>query len=543
MVSADKQIWHCFGCGKGGDVFGFVKDIEGLEFADALRLLAKRAGVTLERQDTQADSQRTRILEVLRQAARWYHQALLSAKSGDVARAYVAERRMSDPTRDEWEIGFAPDAWEGLLTYLRSRGFRDQEITAAGLAIANDRGGFYDRFRNRLMFPIRDVHGSTIGFTGRKLASDDIGGKYINTPETLVYHKSDVLYGLSRAKQEIRNEKLAVVVEGNMDCISSHQAGIKNVVAASGTALTPEQVRLLKRYASTIALAFDPDAAGQHAALRGLEVAWREDIVIKVIPLPEGEDPDALVLRDQNEWKERIAQAEDVMDWLFSSASAQHDVSTAQGKKEATKMLVPWIQRIPDLVVQTHYIQKLALLVHVDDSLITGLISKKQASRSGPSATPAEPAPKAKPARSGLDKTALRLFALILADNDPHAIADFNVVLIPDEAVRTLYKSIDFFYDDDVSKQVDAWIASLADHVAPLGREAVLIADELSSSLTREDRERERKTLISRLEQASEKEKRVTLRLKIREAEAAGDTDTAERLSAEVNNLSRTTSS
>jgi len=532
MVSADKQIWHCFGCGKGGDVFGFIKEIEGIEFPDALRLLAKRAGVTLERQNPEADSRRTRVLEILRTAALWYHKALLSAKSGDYARSYVASRNISAATRDEWQLGFAPDAWEGLLTYLRSRGFREDEISETGLSIPSDRGGYYDRFRNRLMFPIRDVHGSIIGFTGRKLAEDEAGGKYINTPETSVYHKSEVLFGLSRAKQQIRTEKLAVVVEGNMDCISSHQAGIAHVVAASGTALTPEQIRLLKRYTQTVALAFDPDAAGQQAALRGLEVAWQEDMVIKVIPLPPGEDPDDLIKRDSALWRERIAKAQDVMEWLFASTEKQHDVTSAIGKKAATKMLVPWIQRMPDLVVQTHYIQKLALLVHVDDSVIRDVVGRKaQPARPVRPTSPKEtPVASVEAPRGVLDKIAMRLFGLVLAEETKVPLHDFDPTLLPNEPLKTLYKSLDFFYDDDASKSTDAWIETLPQDVRGLGREVLLIADELASTQSHEERQKEQDTLQYRLAQAFYKETLASLRLRIREAEASGDVDVVDAL-------------
>ena len=337
LVSSEKQIWHCFGCSKGGDIFGFIREVEGVEFTDALRILAKRAGVKLEDMDPKKESKRTRILDILNLACLWYHKALLSAKSADKTREYVIERKISDKTRDNWQLGFAPDTWEAVSTYLKSRGYNDKEIEIAGLSSKNDRGSFYDRFRNRLMFPIKDVHGSVVGFTARKMNNDDVGGKYINSPETEVYHKSNILYGLSDAKKSIRENDLAIIVEGNMDCISSHQAGVENVVASSGTAFSEYQVRLLKRFTKNIALAFDPDNAGQEALARGMEMAWQEEMIIKVIQLPENKDPDDLIKQDLNQWRELIKNACPFIDWVIARATQVNDLSSANGKKQQEK--------------------------------------------------------------------------------------------------------------------------------------------------------------------------------------------------------------
>ncbi len=526
-VSDDKQMWHCFGCSKGGDIFGFLQEIEGIDFAESLRTLAKRAGVKLERQDPKEESERSRLLDILRLASAWYHQALKVAKSGEHARTYVAGRGITDETRDSWQLGFAPDAWDELLKYLTSRGYREQEIARAGLAAPNNRGGHYDRFRNRLLFPLSDVHGNVIGFAGRKLKEEDIGGKYINTPETAVYHKSSMLYGLSRAKQAIRTEGRAVVVEGNMDCLSSHQTGIANVVASSGTALTPEQVRLLKRYTKEVALAFDPDSAGQDALVRGLEVAWREDMVIKVITLPKGEDPDALIRRSPAEWRERIAKAADFMDWLFDAYERRHDLATASGKKEFAKHLLNWIRRIPDAIVQTHYLQRLSRSVRVDEQILRGLVVKRQSEprRSRPG-TPSSGVVLASPERSVLERSSIRLVALAFASGTAgEALKDFSVEWLPTARLVNLYKTLEFFYDTDVQKSRESWLASLPMELAPLGREAALLADELSQGADAEAMGRDMANITRRLRTHYLKEKLAVLREKIQSAESRGALD------------------
>lgn len=528
MVNPGRGIWHCFGCGKGGDVFAFVQEAEGIEFPDALRMLASRAGVKLERADPQKESKRSRTLDILRHAARWYHGALLRSKSGEIARQYLATRAITDETRDAWMLGFAPDAWEGVSTYLKSRGFRDQEIAEAGLSSMNDRGNQYDRFRNRLMFPIADVHGSVIGFTARKFAEDDQGAKYINTPETVVYKKSSVLYGLSYAKQEIRKQDLAVIVEGNMDAISSHQAGVANVVASSGTALTPEQLQLIKRYTKNIALAFDPDSAGQSAASRGLEIAWREDMSISVVSLPDGVDPDGLVKRDPRQWVDAIAHRVELLDWVFERSQREHDITTASGKKNAARAILSWVARLSDPIEQTHYLQKLSAQVNVDEGILRSVLAKRgrqSAQRvSAPRDGQSRGADASKP--NILERISLR--AIALAALAPEREIDSS--LLANEPLRELYKRRQELYDG----RIDLFDSQLA----PLAREVLMVAEELAA-LPEDRRSREFASLVSRLGRGRATERLAMLREHIHRAEAAGDIATLERRLAEWQQLNR----
>ena len=259
MVSRDKQIFHCFGCGEGGDIFTFVQKIENIDFPEALKILAEKAGVKLKKIDPTLVSQKTKLMDICHLAAEFFHKALTSSKEGQISRDYIAKRKLSPQTLADFKIGYAPDSWDLLLNLLRKKGYKDNDIFLAGLVVKNDRGQLYDRFRQRLMFPIFDQHGNIVGFTGRILdaSKENQGGKYVNTPQTLIYNKSLIAYGLDKAKSEIKKQDLVVVVEGNMDVIASHQAGIKNVIASSGTALTLEQLKILQRYSNNLALAFD----------------------------------------------------------------------------------------------------------------------------------------------------------------------------------------------------------------------------------------------------------------------------------------------
>jgi len=384
FVSPDKQIWHCFGCGEGGDIFGFVTRMEGLEFPDALRLLAKKAGVTLKSTDHGQDGDRQRLLDANRWAARYYHEVLVRSPQAEAARAYVSKRRLSDETAEDFVLGYAPDSWDAILNFLRKKGFKDDEIFRAGLVSRKERGvGYFDRFRNRLMFPIRDAQGNFIGFTGRVMpdatgAEPKDTGKYVNTQETAVYHKSAVLYGLDRAKQEIRHGGVAVVVEGNMDVIASHQAGVKNVVASSGTAFTAEQLVLLKRLADKLVLSFDMDAAGELAARRSIDAAVVAGFEVRVLRLPPdaGKDPDDCIRKDPAIWTEAIAQAVPFMEWFIDLARKRLDFSDPYAKSRASQELLAETAKLATPVERAHWLKILSDLFQTPEASLQDELNK-----------------------------------------------------------------------------------------------------------------------------------------------------------------------
>jgi len=384
MVSRDKQIWHCFGCGEGGDAFTFVQKIEGVEFPEALKILADKAGIKLKKVNPELASQKTRLFDLNKLAAEFFHQVLLKTQEGKIARDYLAKRQLSSDTIKAFKLGYAPNSWDKLINILHKKGFKDDDIFLSGLVVKNDKGRFYDRFRQRLMFPIYDHHGNVVGFTGRILdeTKDNQGGKYVNTPQTLIYNKSLVIYGLDKAKEDIRKDNLAVFVEGNMDVIASHQGNVKNVIATSGTALTLEQLKILQRYTNNIALSFDADLAGQTAAERGIDIALSLGLNIKIIQLPESingqkiKDPDDCIKNGIQYWQSAIKQAVSIMDFYFAKVIKQFDANDPLGKKEITARLLKQIAKLKDKVEQDHWLVKLAQKLEVPENILRETLPK-----------------------------------------------------------------------------------------------------------------------------------------------------------------------
>ncbi len=394
FVYPESNSFHCFGCKASGSVFDFLMRREGLEFREALEQLAARAGIELAPRTEEAEQQEhlhTRLLEINKAAAVFFHHMLVKSPRGELARAYVEKRRLDEPTVEAFQLGFAPDDWSALLAYLADkRGFEPAEVEAAGLAIARDSGGYYDRFRNRLMFPIRNAKGEIIAFGGRAIG--DSQPKYMNSPQTPLFDKSRVLYGIDLARETIRSEDAVVIVEGYVDVIIAHQYGFKNVVAPLGTALTAEHVGVVKKLGSkTVYLALDADAAGVRATLKGLQILqdnmegrdvpvptaqgfirWgRElDAEIKIIALPEGRDPDEVIQERPDAWRELVAAARPVMDFYLTALTADLDLQSARGKAEAVARLAPLVDQITSPVQQAHYIQQISRLVQVEEHVV-----------------------------------------------------------------------------------------------------------------------------------------------------------------------------
>ncbi|MBP9864734.1 DNA primase, partial [Patescibacteria group bacterium] len=379
FVNRPRQSWHCFGCDQGGDVISFVQQIEGMDFREALELLAQKTGVELPSFDMQKQSDKKRMIEIQTLAAKFFRSQLLNDPGAEIARAYVAKRGLDDLTVDVWKIGYAPDAWSQLSEALAKLGVTDDELIRSGLALKSDRGGVYDRFRGRLMFSIWDIHGNILGFTGRILTESKTESKYVNTPETSIYKKSHVVFGLDKAKGEIKRQNLAVIAEGNMDVISSHQFNVTNVVASSGTALTQDQLGLLKRFTTNLAIAFDADAAGNAATIRGLDLARQLDFNVRIITLPKdaGKDPDEAVRKDPAIWKKAIADALPVIHWLYQNAFRDIDSSTPDGKKRVAQRLIPEFRRIQDPIERDAWLIRLSKDLAVNEDVIRQLVAQR----------------------------------------------------------------------------------------------------------------------------------------------------------------------
>lgn len=390
VVFPDTQSWHCFGaCNTGGDVFSFVMRRENMEFGEALRLLAQRAGVTLQpmRAGEEAEGKlKDRLHRINALAAEYFHYLLLNAPEGKHARDYLDQRGIAAEIIKQFQLGYARDEWHALGQHLTAKGYSWSDLLEAGLVVERREGGYYDRFRGRLMFPIRDAAGNVLGFGARAL--DDSLPKYLNSPQTAVFDKSGVLYGIDRAKESIREEGLVVIVEGYMDVLMAHQCGRRNVVASMGTALTEKQVRIIKKLTKKLVLALDADVAGDQATVRGLEVAkgafdhyavpvptWRGlirfedqlDAEIRVAVLPSGLDPDEVLKANVATWDELVKGALPVVEYYLRAIIAKFDLKSPKEKAAAAREVLPVIREIGNAVERSHYLQELARLLRVDE--------------------------------------------------------------------------------------------------------------------------------------------------------------------------------
>jgi DNA primase len=365
FVFPEQQSWHCFGaCGTGGDIFAFVMKKEGVDFGQALRLLAQRGGITLSpleaATDKTEDEKKERLFQINEAATEYYHHLLSSTKAGEATRSYLARRKVMTETIKEFRLGFSPDAWETIKNYLLGKGYTEKELVEAGLIIEKEEGGSYDRFRNRLLFPICDIQGRVTGFGARVL--DDSLPKYINSPQTPIFDKSSILYGIDKAKSAIRKKNLVIIVEGYMDVLAAHQHGWQNVVGSMGTSLTEKQVEGIKRLTNNITLALDADLAGEEATLRGRAILAYSNAEAKVILLPPGKDPDEVIGEDPALWQKLVEQAMPIMDFVFQSVISKVDINKARDKSLAVQKLQPLIYEIEikDFTQYSHYVEKLA---------------------------------------------------------------------------------------------------------------------------------------------------------------------------------------
>jgi DNA primase len=406
VVFPETQTWRCFGaCGEGGDLFSFVMKAEGWDFGEALRNLAKRAGVELTpltSAQQQRASENERLQGLIEEAARFFHQQLLEAPTAQGARDYVAGRGLRPETITAFQVGYAPDDWQQALQHLQMLGYTQDEVVEAGLAIRNEQGHVYDRFRHRLMIPIRDGRGRTVGFGARALEKDAVP-KYLNSPQGPLFDKGRLLYGLDMARRAIRETETAVIVEGYMDVMQAHQAGFANVVAQMGTALTEDQLRQLSRYARRLILALDPDVAGTTATMRGLNVARETlqtdgpvtfdprgvmrytgtlELDIRVITLPEGHDPDDLIRQDPAAWKTLLEHAIPVADYVIQQGTAHlTPQSSYQEREQAARALLPLLTATESDIERSGNIQALARRVRIDERTLLQWTQRRRAER------------------------------------------------------------------------------------------------------------------------------------------------------------------
>jgi len=386
FVFPEQQSWHCFGaCGTGGDVFSFIMKREGIDFGQALRVLAQRGGLTLSPREAPSkaeDEKKERLFQINEAASEYYQHVLSSTKAGVTARSYLAKRNIVPETIKAFRLGFSPDAWETIKNYLLGKGYTEKELVEVGLVIEKEEGGSYDRFRNRLMFPICDIRGRVTGFGARVL--DESLPKYINSPQTPIFDKSNSLYGIDKAKSATRKKDLVIIVEGYMDVLTAHQHSWPNVVGSMGTSLTEKQVEGIKRLTSNITLALDADLAGEEATLRGKAILAYSNIEANVILLPPGKDPDEVIGEEPALWQKLVEQAMPIMDFAFQSVISKVDTNKARDKSLAVQKLLPSIYEIRDPVQQSHYLKRLARELKIEESAIRAALRESKAGRKRP---------------------------------------------------------------------------------------------------------------------------------------------------------------
>jgi DNA primase len=390
-VSASRQTFHCFGCGAGGSVFRFVMEYEHLDFPAAVRKLATRAGVTIveERgvagEDRQYETRR-KLLKLHAEAAEWFHENLIKREIGEHARKYLKQRGITGEIAKHWQLGYAPDEWDAFGSWARAQGYDMRDLVASGpikpkdddqISNLNARTS-YDRFRGRIMFPICNREGEVIAFSGRLLKEQEGAGKYLNSPETPLFRKGNVLFGLHKSKRALIEANCAIVCEGQLDLISLFEAGITNVVAPQGTAFTENQARILKRFAEEVVLCFDSDAAGTKAAERSLDALLENDFIVRVVELPRGEDPDSLVRREgQEQFEKRVANAHDFFDYRIEREIASIDLTSIGAKIQATRNLAATVSRVHNPVLRGEIVSKASARLGVAPADFESLLAKQ----------------------------------------------------------------------------------------------------------------------------------------------------------------------
>jgi len=552
MVSRDKQFFKCFGCGEGGDIFTFLQKIENIEFPEALKILADKAGVILEHKTYQPETEnlKTRLYYLMEQAISFYERTLTLPAGTTAARYLVHTRKMKPETIKEFRLGYAPDQWEALGQFLKSRGFNETEIHQSGLVVDRTTpaqyGGlnYYDRFRDRITFPIFNPHGSPVGLTARAMKKEE-AAKYINTPQTIIYNKSQVLYGLDKAKNFIRKENLAVLVEGNMDVIASFQAGVKNVVCSSGTALTAEQINLIKRYTNNVALCFDADSAGQNAAERGVGLMWQLGMNVKVVLLPVGiKDPDELISKDPKNWAQLITERVNFMDYLLATLMRNKNLNEIDTKNSITNKALGWLVQLINPVEQDHYLKILSQKLQINENALQESIKKiKRGNINNASQVNWE---KKSNSHAPLNKLLImseRLLSLLIAQNDYlKTTIDRLAPEMLSEHSRDFYKELIFWYTKNNNFLKDEFYQYLKNEkpiLVSFFDTLNLLAENEWENLTPVELNKEFKLTFNFIKKENIIEHLKQLEKELRQVEEHGERDRADNLIMEFSRLSQ----
>ncbi len=382
MVSEERQSWHCFGCQKGGDIFSFVMEIDGLEFSEVLKMLAEKAGVELKKIDPKATERKNRTLEILEIATKFYEFQLWEGPGKTKILNYLHKRGLKDETIKKFRLGYAPKGWDNMIKFLTKRGYGIEEINRTGLLVEKNNGkknanNFYDRFRSRVMFPIADYSGKILGYSARvSPGEDESQAKYINTPESEVYHKSRILYGIDKARARMKQDDFVVLVEGNMDAIAANQAGLENAIAVSGTALTSDQIDIIKRYTKNIRMFFDMDKAGEMATKKSVKLCFEKDMNVKIVQIYSGKDAADIAKENPEILKEAVKNAKNVMEYFFEINFSKFDKNNVEGRRKITENLLEIIGDISNEIEKNFWIKKLSAEMEISEAVLADMLKK-----------------------------------------------------------------------------------------------------------------------------------------------------------------------
>jgi len=547
-VSVDRQIFHCFGCGEGGDIFTFVQKMEGMDFPEVLMHLGKKAGVEVKRFSTAEGNVKQRLMLMHDLATAFYKKVLLDSSVAQTARTYLSNRGIDASLIETFELGYAPDDWSLLSDFLLKRRFSESELVQSGLSLKKKSGsGVIDRFRHRIMVPLRDSQGNTVGFTGRVLpGADKESAKYMNSPETPIYHKGRLLYGLDLAKRAIKEAGGVIVVEGNLDVVASHKAHVENVVGSSGTALTFDQLELLKRYTQTVIFCFDRDAAGLNAAKKGVTIARALNFDVRALMLSaDVKDPDDLVQKKPEAWKKLSVSSVPFMQFLLERTTAGRDVTNVDDKRRIAQELLPALKEIRDVVEQEHWLQKISEILAVDVSVLRKSIDR-ETTQTAPAPTPSAPSIRKKPTKDE------QIFMMLLGEalNDAlyrdRIFKELDACSFLSTPLFDLYKFVKDTYTHAVNTapkslfhQVRTALDAnpLRETLIDLLDQSSLFAEQTLQNLSPEVASEQLTSLFQSVQKANRQQKRQALAQKLRLAETSGDSETTAKLLAELKDL------
>lgn len=532
IVSSDRQIYNCFGCGESGNAFKFLMRYEHMDFPEAVEVLARKAGVVLPQKNSPGDKTQGLITQLykINELSAQFYGANLDSQEGAKAKDYLLKRGVSLQVIKELKIGFALDRWDSLINHLRSKGLSLELIEKAGLVISKEGGGYYDRFRNRIVFPIFDIKGRVLGFGCRVL--DESLPKYINSPETVVYTKGRNLYGLNLAKEAIRENDFVVVVEGYMDFTIPFQHGFKNIAASLGTALTTEQVRLLKRYTNNVVMVYDSDSAGELATLRSMDIFIEEEVNLKVVSLPKGCDPDTFVRKAGVEsFRKEVENAADIFDYKLNILTSRFDIKDTVNKAKVCALMLETINKLKNAILRDEYLHKLSVKLKVKEE---ALVSESGRMRQSKPARDNQVNP-VKKATFNISPTEKLLMTLMLEENS--LISRMKNNLSPqdlsDERISRIVSVMFNLIEEGREVRPQILMNHLEEDISSL----ICHSDFLPEGLTLQHKEKMADDCLKRIKEEKRKIKRERLHEEIKDAQSTGDEQRLNRLMQEFHSL------